>query len=712
MTTPLVALAGNPNTGKTSVFNRLTGATARVGNYSGVTVERESGRWQLPSGEVEVVDIPGAYSLTARSHEEQLAMRAIFGLDGPRPNLVVVVIDATQLVRNLYLVTQLLEAGHSVVVAANMMDAARAAGRAPNLARVHAALGVPVVALSARTGEGFDTLCAAVGRVLAEPELGRNPLHFDYPAALEADVAQLSPLLQAADANEARALALWALLSVAQDDELTHIDAAVRSEVAKLRKQAEAAGRDLDAEIIATRWRWLDGLALTPPTAAHAVTVTERIDRFVLHPWLGTTLFVLVMSLLFEALFSWSEPAIRGTEMLFDWLGQLVRGSLPPSVFTDLVVDGVIGGVGSVLVFLPQILLLFFLLGFLEDSGYMARVAFLVDRGMRSIGLHGRAFVPMLSGFACAVPAIMATRTLERRRDRLVTMLSLPLMSCSARLPVYTLVAAAMLPRDRLVLGLLPVQTAAMIFMYLFSTVCALTAAAVIGRTVLKGPRIPLLLEVPPYRLPRLPVVGRQMWLRARSFLSEAGRVILACTIVLWALLYFPRGPELAKSYAARIAAAPAEQAATLRAELASERLRSSYGARLGKGIEPLIAPLGFDWKTGVGLVGAFAAREVFISTLGVVYGIGQADQENGTLLRDKIRAERRPDGKPRYTPLVGISLMIFFALSAQCMSTLAVVRRESGSLRWPLFLFAYMTTLAWLASFTVYQVGQALGFG
>jgi ferrous iron transport protein B len=599
-----------------------------------------------------------------------------------------------------------------VVVGLNLMDAARAAGRAPDVARVQKALGVPVVALSARTGEGFDTLRATLAKVLAEPELGRNRLRFDYPAALEADLEELLPLVDAASPSEARALSLWSLLSLTEEDELTGISQALRTEVRALRKSAAAAGRDLDSEIIATRWRWLDGLRLAVQPAVRVVSMTERIDRFVLHPWLGTLLFVLVMSALFQALFSWSEPAIRATEHVFEWLGDAVRAYSPAGVLTDLIVDGVIGGVGSVLVFLPQILLLFFLLGFLEDCGYMSRVAFLVDRGMRAIGLHGRAFVPMLSGFACAVPAIMATRTLERRRDRLVTMLSLPLMSCSARLPVYTLVIAAMLPRDRHVLGFIPIQVAAMLFMYVFSTVTALSAAAIIGRTVLKGPRIPLLLEVPPYRLPRLPVVGRQMWLRAKSFLSEAGRVILLCTIVLWALLYFPRGPELSKVYSARIAAAPPERAAALQSELATERLRASYGARLGKGIEPVIAPLGFDWKIGVGLIGAFAAREVFISTLGVVYGIGQGDDANGRLLRDKIRAERRPDGPHRYSPLVGISLMIFFALSAQCMSTLAVLRRESGTLRWPLFLFTYMTALAWLASFTVYQVGTALGFG
>jgi ferrous iron transport protein B len=330
---------------------------------------------------------------------------------------------------------------------------------------------------------------------------------------------------------------------------------------------------------------------------------------------------------------------------------------------------------------------------------------------MKAVGLHGRAFVPMLSGYACAVPAIMATRTLERRRDRLLTMMVVPLMSCSARLPVYTLIIASLFPVDGHFFGVFPVQGFMMVFMYVFSTFMALVAAAVLGKTLLRGPKIPLLLELPPYRLPRASSVLRQMWLRAKSFLTEAGSVILGCTVVLWALLSFPKHGELSKDYDALRAESPA-QVATLDAEEDGERLRNSYGGQLGQAIEPLIRPLGFDWKIGVGLVGAFAAREVFVSTMGVVYGIGADTDEESAPLRDRIRAEKHADGSPVYSPLVGLSLMVFFALSAQCMSTLAVVKRESRSWRWPVFLFAYMTVLAWVASFVVYQGGKALGFG
>lgn len=709
---PRVALAGNPNTGKTSLFNRLTGANARVGNYPGVTVEREIGKWTLPLGPVEVMDVPGAYSLAARSAEEQVAVRAIFGLDGDvRPSLVVLVIDATQLVRNLYFALQLVEANVPTVLALNLMDVARAQGNAPDPRRVSEALGLPAVGVCATTGEGLDALARLVSDVLADPDKGRARPAWRYPAALEADLARLAPRVATQDPHEARALALWALLSVEPGDELLDIPPAVREAVAAVRADADRAGRDLDAEIIGARYGWLDGLGLANPPAT-ARTLTERVDAVVLHPVFGGLLFLLVMGALFQALFAWSDPFIGAIEGAFAWLGDATRGAVSPGIFADFLVDGVINGFGSVLVFLPQILMLFAMLGFLEDSGYMARVAYLVDRAMKAVGLHGRAFVPMLSGYACAVPAIMATRTLERRRDRLLTMMVVPLMSCSARLPVYTLIIASLFPVDGRVLGIFPVQSAMMVFMYVFSTGMALLAAGVLGKTLLRGPKIPLLLELPPYRLPTAASVLRQMYLRARMFVTEAGTVILACTVVLWALLAFPRDPALSKDYDALRAGASDAIVAQLDAEETGERLRKSYGGQLGQAIEPVIAPLGFDWKIGVGLVGAFAAREVFVSTMGVVYGIGADTDEESVPLRDRIRAETRADGAPVYSPLVGLSLMVFFALSAQCMSTLAVVKRESHSWSWPAFLFAYMTALAWVSSFVVYQGGRLLGFG
>jgi len=397
----------------------------------------------------------------------------------------------------------------------------------------------------------------------------------------------------------------------------------------------------------------------------------------------------------------------------------VISSVLPSGLFQQFVTGGVIAGFGSIVVFLPQILLLFLFIGLLEDTGYMARVAFLMDRSMRMLGLHGRAFVPMLSGYACAVPAILATRTMERQRDRTLTMMVIPLMTCSARLPVYTLVIGALFPAGVL-LGFVPTQGLLMIGMYLFSTLMAFVAAAVLSRTLFKATAVPLILELPPYRYPHWPSVLRMMIQRSKAFLFQAGGVILVISIVLWALLTFPRDATLetriatARAVVATQSGSPEEIAGrqvSAEDELRAEVLRSSYAGRLGHAIEPVIAPLGFDWKIGIGLIGAFAAREVFVSTMGVVYGVGDSVDEESTTLRAKIKDETRTNGSRVYTPLVGLSLMIFFALACQCMSTLAAVYRETKSWGWPVFLFVYMTVLAWVASFAVYQGGRALGF-
>jgi len=694
---PLVALVGNPNTGKTLLFNRLTGSNARVGNYPGITVERRVARGELPGGVgVDLLDVPGAYSLSARSAEEQVAIRAVLGWGVTPPDLVVLVVDATQLLRNLYLVLQVRELGLPCVVALNMIDEVE--GPPPDVRAIQALFGVPCVAVSARTRQGIDTLRAEVAHTLqAQPPA---PFRLAYPPAVEADVAALSPLLQAAwqlRPGQARAMSLWALTSLDEDDELVDIPAEVRQVV--LQRRAAAANRDVDQEIIGTRYAWLDehGAGLAGGQARR--TLTDRVDSVLLHPVAGFGVFLLTMLVVFQSLFSWSDPFITVIEKLFELLAGQARAVLPASVLTDLFVEGLIGGVGNVVVFLPQILLLFFFVGVMEDSGYMARAAYLMDRVMKAIGLHGRAFVPMLSGYACAVPAIMATRTMERQRDRLLTMMVIPFMTCSARLPVYTLIIAALFPPRR-VFGVLPLQGLMMMAMYLFGTLVALVAAAVLGRTVLKGQRVPLLLELPPIRVPSLASVGRLMMSRGKVFLTDAGTVILACTVLLWGLLSFPKLPDPGAD------ATPADLVA-----FQADSLEASYAGQLGKTIEPAIRPLGFDWKIGVGLIGAFAAREVFVSTMGLVYGVGGDVDESSTSLRDRMKQSQHADGSPVYTPLTGLSLMVFIALAAQCMSTLAAVKRESGGYRWPTFLFVYMTATAWVASLVVYQVGRLLGF-
>jgi ferrous iron transport protein B len=705
---PLVLLVGNPNTGKTTLFNRLTGQNARIGNYPGVTVESRAGSSRLDGNtEVEVVDLPGTYSLSARSAEEQIALWAVLGHGAyRRPDLCVLVADSGQLGRNLYLALQLAELGLPMVIALNMFD--EVGENPPSVEALERLWGVPCVALSARRGTGFSALLSAMERALREAPKPRSAV--EYPAELLQDMTRLAnalPQTLRGTPERERALAMWALSSIDEDDELSEIDPQLRQATLELRRNA---GRDLDQELIAARYKYIDQhlpkLYRRLERHPGKRLASERVDRVLLHPVWGFVLFVLVMLVLFQSLFSWSDPAITLIEDIFGWLNRSIEAGLPDGIFRDFVTQGLVSGVGNVLVFLPQILLLFFFIGLLEDSGYMARVAYLMDRIMKSLGLHGRAFVPMLSGFACAVPAILATRTMERQRDRLLTMLVIPLMTCSARLPVYTLIIGALFPPSQ-VFGVLPVQGLLMVGMYLFATAITLLAAGVLGRTAVKGRRIPLILELPPYRLPSLPGTLKMMWERAAVFLKEAGTVILACTVALWMLLSFPRVEPPAQAAASPTAVAGAAAPASA----PKSQIAESYGGRLGRAIEPVLTPLGFDWKIGVGLIGAFAAREVFVATLGLVYGIDDGGEDDAPL-RDKLRAETRADGKPAYTPLMGLSLLVFFAISCQCMSTLAAVKRETKSYKWPAFMFAYMTGLAYLLSLLVYQGGRLLGFG
>ncbi len=722
-----VALAGNPNTGKTTLFNRLTGSSQKVGNYPGITVDRHTGHMQLPGiGHVDVLDVPGAYSLSARSPEEQLAIQTIAGIPPyPTPDVVVQVLDATQLSRNLYLLLQIIETGVPVVVALNMTDMLAARGETIDVPALEKELGVPVVAVSALRRQGLQQLSMRIAEVLGDPDLGRTTWRWEpQQEALLQDITDVSAAVPDSwcrgSAARRRSFALWALLSVDEADELTAVPEELRLAVGVTRARAQAAQRELESEVIGGRYGWIDEHLpiFLRQGASRGPSLTERLDAVLLHPASGFLIFLALMGLVFQMLFSGADPAIALVEDLFGALGGALDDSLKPGLLRGFLVNGVVAGVGSVLVFLPQIMLLFLFIGLMEDIGYMARVAFLMDRIMKLLGLHGRAFVPMMSGFACAVPAIMATRTMERRRDRFLTMMVVPLMTCSARLPVYSLIIAALFPPSK-VFGFLPVQGLLMVAMYLFSTLVALLALAVLGRTVLRGPRIPLILELPPYRRPHLPTVLRMVAQRGSVFVREAGSVILVCTIGLWFLLSHPVSPPLDTDYEGLRSAAletlesdALEQRLTaISSQETGALLRASYAGRVGLAIEPVLEPLGFDWKMGVGLIGAFAAREVFVSTMGVVYGLGAEQDEGSRTLRESIRRETHADGRPVYTPLVGLSLMVFFALACQCMATLAAVRRETHTWRWPIFMLVYMTALAWGASFLVYQGGLWLGF-
>ncbi len=743
----LIALAGNPNSGKTTLFNRLTGLRQKVGNYPGVTVERRAGSTRIGDQDLTLIDLPGAYSLVARSQDEAIAFDALTGSRfETAPRAIISVVDATNLERNLYLTASILEFGVPTLVAVNMMDAAQKTSRVPDLEALSRHLGVPVVGISAKRNEGIEVLRRELERLLDETPrpVGRQwRLDDDGEAAIAAATHELrkrttlDPL--AADGAAVWALTSWAVSASSDEAESDPFEGRedLREAAAAGERALEGSPREFAAGIIEARY------AVARTAAAHAypktgvlgANLTDRLDRVLLHPIFGTMVFVVVMAVVFQSVFAWAEPVMGAIEWGVGSLQSLALAYLPEGALRDLLVQGVIGGVGNIIVFVPQIAILFSFIAVLEDSGYLARAAFISDRLMARVGLHGRAFVPLLSGFACAVPAIMATRAIESRRDRIVTILVAPLVSCSARLPVYTLLIAALFAADQKIAGVFTVGGLMMLGMYGLSLVFTVGAAFVMKRTILASPTPPLVLELPPYRRPEVGSVLRRAYERCALFVRDAGTVILACSIVLWALLYFPRNApvsldrtqeaaaveaayrtaitdERGVEHVARMTEARDRALAQLDAQIEAERIQNSYAGKIGRAIEPIIEPLGYDWKIGVGLLASFAAREVFVSTLGLIYGVGEDADEGSVSLRQKLQAELHPDtNQPVYTPLVGLSLMVFFALALQCMSTVAAIRRETNSWQWPAFALAYTGILAWISAFVVYQGGILLGF-
>jgi ferrous iron transport protein B len=629
-----VALVGNPNTGKSTVFNALTGLRQRVANFPGVTVECTEGSYVHDGQPVEVVDLPGAYSLVPESPDEAIARDALLGqARGVAPvDVVVLVVDAENLERNLFYASQVLELGLPTVVALNRMDRVEAAGTRIDVPELIHELGATVIPVVARRGEGIDHLRRAIAQALALP----RPSHLLPPAATHE--------------QEAEVRYGWVAQTVART--VTHV-------------------------------------------ARTGSSTSDRVDAVVLHRVWGPIVFLAVMALVFQAMFTWAQPLMDGIESLVAGLGSAVGSVLPAGPLCGLVVDGMIAGVGSVIVFLPQITILFTLIGLLEDTGYMARAAFLMDRYMRPFGLRGKSFIPLVSGFACAVPAIMATRTIKEPRERLATIMVVPLISCSARLPVYTLLIAAFVPAVA-VWGGLGLQALTLLAMYLLGTVAALAVAAVFRRTILKSAPRALILELPPYAMPRPRVLFASVWQRVRLFLRRAGTVIFAVSIVLWGMANYPAHPD---------AGATADQ-----------RLAYSALGRAGKAIEPAVRPLGYDWKIGVSIVTSFAAREVFVTTMSTIHGVEEAGDGAEQSLVDRLRAAKNEAGLPAYTPLVAVGLMVFYVFALMCTSTIAVTVRECGGGRigaaWALLQFAYMLALAYGAGYAVYRIGLALGLG
>ncbi len=738
-----VVLTGNPNCGKTTLFNSLTGLRAKVGNYAGVTVERKEGRLlNAPaSAGIKILDLPGTYSLSPQSLDEQISRDVLLNRlpELPAPKLVVVVVDASNLQRNLYYATQVIELGYPTLVALNMVDVAEANGHHIDTEGLGLALGVPVLPLIASRGEGVASLreviitetTAAEGRPATPRQFCR------LPAQLTQEAAILAGLLAETFRERRTQAQAEALLILSNENAVAssgaHYPPSIQGAVTAARARLDAAGIDWRTVPIESRYTSVMEIqeAVATTTDHLRETFSDKLDRVLTHKVWGTVIFVAIMGLMFQSIFSFAQLPMDGIKGFVGWLGEHVAHLLPPGELNSLLVHGVVAGVGAVVQFLPQILLLFFFIGLLEDTGYMARAAFLMDRLMSKVGLHGKSFIPMLSSFACAIPGIMATRTIESPKDRLVTILVAPLMSCSARLPVYAVLIGACIPHRRL-LGFLGLDTLTMLAMYLLGIVVALLMAWLFKRTLLKGEPPMLIMELPPYKRPLFRIVLRHMWDRSRLFLRRAGTVIMGINILLWFLATYPHSAgneqRFAAEKAALLAAVPASgsvetttnaagsvalQLAVLEKEQSGLRLRNSFAGRLGRLIEPVIAPLGFDWKMGIGIVSSFAAREVFVSTMATVYNLGEA--EDSETVRPKLEVilaqQTRPDGTPIYTALTGITLMVFYVFALQCVSTVAVVRRETNSWKWPLFQWFYMGALAWGLAFLTYQGGRLLGW-
>ncbi|MEN8005861.1 MAG: ferrous iron transport protein B [Candidatus Krumholzibacteriota bacterium] len=717
-----VAVAGNPNSGKTTIFNNLTGARQHVGNYPGVTVEWKKGSCKRGDVKLDLVDLPGTYSLTAFSEEELVARDYLLN---SAPDVVVNVVDAANLERNLFLTTELLEIGRPLVLVLNMADVARDRGLQIDAARLAENLGVPVVPAIGNRGVGMDDLVDAVMQVavsqaslpgpagmcresgpgpasLAAVETRGGPSQVDYGQQVEKIISEIEDLLPGDEYRR------WQAVKLVGGDEKVVEGLAVpgaREAVDGIVAAFTADSTD-DPDILLARLRYefiadmCDGVVRAPTESR--VTVSDRIDRVVMHPVWGVPIFLSLMYLVFTLTFSLGNPLMNLIDGGFNRLSGLLTGlwvAESASPLKSLIVDGIIGGVGGVIVFLPNIVLLFMAIAILEGTGYMARAAFVMDRFMSKVGLHGKSFIPLLIGFGCTVPAIMATRTLESRRDRLITMMVLPLMSCGARLPIYALMIPAFFPAR--------LQGPALWLIYVTGILLALGGAHFLRATLFRGETTPFLMELPPYRMPTVTSLLVQMWTRAWLYVKKAGTVILGAAIILWFLTFYPKPPAdylLPAGFDQTTAEAATVFSAIDDPNLAqAAELSYSIAGRVGRLLEPAIRPLGFDWRIGTALVGAVAAKEVFVAQMGIVFAVGEADETS-----DQLRAQLRS----RYSPLIGFCIMLFALISTPCIATFAITRQEAGSIKWAFAQTFGLTALAWVVTFAVYQGGLLLGLG
>mgnify|MGYP003995150473 FL=1 len=681
-----VALVGNPNCGKTAIFNLLTGLNQKVSNYPGVTVEKKIGLVYSENLSYKVLDLPGTYSLQPESFDEEIVSEQVtdWAKGESPPAIIISVVDASNLARNLFLTSQLLDLNIPVIVALNMMDLLND-GQQIDCKKLAKKLGVNgVVPISAKKNQGLDELKLMIGTVLRSGKCSKHSL----PWLNDKIVEHLSPLIDPQFYSKDFAVAQ--LLRKVTHFRNVNGDSSQFNSINEAIFELGYQPQTVEATL---RYRWIDDIVNTVHKRSRPKiekeSRSEKWDNILTHRWGGPAIFITILYFIFQSIFTWATVPMDWIQAGVDQVSVFILSNMPSGMLRDILVEGIIAGVGAIVIFLPQILILSFFLTILEDTGYMARVAFMLDRGLTKMGLHGKSVLPLMSGYACAIPGIMSTRTIDSWKERLVTILILPLMSCSARLPVYTLLIGAFIP-PVIVGGIFNLQGLTLVFMYFLGTVTALILAKIFSKFIKEKSSSSFVMELPPYRVPIARSVIRHVFIRGKLFLVNAGKIIMAISILLWFLASFPKvDPQ----------------------SVDVNPIHHSYAGKIGHAMEPVIRPLGFDWKIGIGLLTSFAAREVMVSTMATIYNVEDSGDETVNLREAMLNDTDDKTGLPVYTPLVALALMVFYVFAAQCMATFAIVRQETNSWKWPLFMVAYMTALAYFGAMVVYQCGLLLGF-
>lgn len=696
-----VALVGNPNTGKSTLFNRLTGLNQKIGNFPGITVDKKTGFSRLDSHkEAEIIDLPGTYSLYPKSKDESIVFQVLADKkNSSHPDVIVLVTDSSNLKRNMLLYSQVADLGIPMVLALNMVDVAAKQGIEVNVDRLAEKLGIQVVSISARNNIGIDQLKQAIANTnkIATQNLEVD-VNFLAPAAINAIKRHIN-----ADND------YYALQVLHQHEHLTFFSDQQQEEIEEIEQSHGFESAKVQAAETIARYKHLSTIlsdVVVDKGTAKKFSFSDKLDGILTHKIWGFAIFLLILFIIFNAIFAWSSYPMDLIESTFGWITALGHEHLPAGMLTDLLLDGVIAGLGGIFVFIPQIAILFAFISILEDTGYMARVTFMMDKIMSKVGLNGKSVVPMIGGLACAVPSIMAARNIENWKDRMITIMVTPLISCSARLPVYILIISLIVPQET-VFGIFSKQGLALMIMYLVGVVAAVAVAWVMKVIIKTKERSYFIMELPIYRMPRWKNVLFTMYEKSKTFVFEAGKVIIAISIILWVMASFGPGNRFEKidqKYATALADTT-QNTTHIETLVATEKLENSYVGILGHFIEPAIRPLGYDWKIGIGLITSFAAREAFVGTMATIYSVDGGDEDSATIRERMAASVNNKTGLPVYTFATGISLMLFYAFAMQCMSTVAIVYRETKGWKWPVIQLVYMTAMAYVAALVAYQL-------